>query len=624
MPYSRGGHVCPPERAAGKGARHAVLFLLVSLAQDAPEAFDWPQWRGPHRDGVSAERGLLKQWPEGGPKLLWQVDTVGVGYSSVAVRSGRLYTQGDIDGVEHVIALDAADGRVVWAVQAEPAARALEERLAQELKRADRDGDGAVDEAEALARFGWDFNRWDKPPAGEPVSSDARARKLFSRLDVNGDGSLSFAEAGTSFRDYFSRVDAVDKAADAAALARKRALAFLEGLDKDADGKVSREESRRSALDGAFERADLKDPATNKGDGRLTAAEIEAYLAKSEAGKDGQVSVKELADYYGRSYPRGDGVLTRAELRMYFGGLRDGMGDGPRGTPTLDGDRLYAEGGSGDVSCLEAATGKTVWHVNLSKDLGGGRPGWGYSESPLVLGDLLIVTPGGKRGTVAALNKMTGEVAWRSEGLTEGAHYSSPQVAEIAGVRQIVQFGQSSCFGVSVDGGKLLWKYSAANNGTANICTPVVEDPYVFASSAYGTGGGLARIGNDGGRQKAEQVYFEKRMANHHGGIVKVGDFIYGFGNGGLICMNLLGGEVRWQARSVGKGSLVVADGMLYLLGESHQVALAEATPQEYRERGRFKITPRGRPSWAHPVVAGGRLYLRDQHVLTAYDVKAP
>jgi outer membrane protein assembly factor BamB len=298
-------------------------------------------------------------------------------------------------------------------------------------------------------------------------------------------------------------------------------------------------------------------------------------------------------------------------------------GDGPRSTPTIDGSRVYAEGGLGDVSCLDAATGRTLWHVNLRTQFGGSTPGWGYSESPLVAGDLLIVTPGGKQGTVVALNKLTGEPVWQSRQVTEGAHYSTALLTEIGGIPQVVQFARESCFGVALDDGRLLWKYSAANNGTANCCTPIVFDDHVFASSAYGTGGGLAKIVTAGSRQAAEEVYFEKRMACHHGGIVKIGDFMYSNAGGALLCMNYLTGQIAWQARSVGKGSLVAADGLLFLLSENHQVALAEATPEEYRERGKFKIESHGRPSWAHPVVAGGRLYLRDQGWLAAYDVRA-
>ncbi len=274
------------------------------------------------------------------------------------------------------------------------------------------------------------------------------------------------------------------------------------------------------------------------------------------------------------------------------------------------------------MTCLEAATGKTLWHLNLSSDFGGSRPGWGYSESPLIVGDTLIVTPGGSQGTVLALNKNTGELIWRSDN-KEGAHYSSAVTAEIASVPQIVQFGRNSVFGVSLADGKLQWSYSAPANGTANACTPIVENDLVFASSSYGTGGGLAKVTRQGDGQQAEEVYFEKKMANHHGGIVKVGDYMYGFGSGGLICMNFKTGAIAWSNRSVSKGSLVCADGMLYCLGERYQVALVEATPEAYREHGRFSIEDLGLPSWAHPVVCNGKFYIRNQQRLTAYDVRA-
>lgn len=600
-----------------------LLVAGVVHAQVPSGPGDWPQWRGPNRDGISSESGLLKQWPAGGPKMAWQSETTGVGYASISIKDGRIFTQGDLDGVEHVLALSAKDGSVIWAVQPEAAAKRLEAQVAQEWKRTDRNGDGAIDEVEAILRFGWDFVRWDAPAAADEAALRTRARKVFDTLDADGDKVLSFAE-GSPFRDTFARFDAVDKSADAAALARKRTQTFFETLDKDRDGNLTREEAKRSALDRIFERADQKDAASGKADALLSRAELETYFAKQETGKDGLVTSDEFVAFYLQAKPGGDGLLDKAELRAAFGGYRDGTGDGPRGTPTVDGDRLYVEGANGDLSCLEAATGKTLWQVHLASDLGGGRPGWGYSESPLVLGDLLIVTPGGKRGTIAALDKKSGEVKWRSTGVTEGAQYSSPVVAEIAGVRQIVQFANKNCFGVTVDDGRLLWQYGKGANGTANVCTPIVLGSHVFSSSAYGNGGGLAKVSADGDRQKAEEVYFEKRMANHHGGIVRVGDFMYGFGDGGLICMNFLSGEIKWKARSVGKGSLTVADGMLYLLGEGHEVALAEAVPDEYRERGRFKIPSRGRPSWAHPVVAGGRLYLRDQKFLTAYDLKGP
>jgi outer membrane protein assembly factor BamB/Ca2+-binding EF-hand superfamily protein len=609
--------------------RHrSVAFVLLtgfacSLLAAKPDAgTDWPQWRGPRRDGVSLEKGLLKQWPEEGPKVVWEVNHVGVGFSSLAVAGGRIFTQGDLNGVEHVIALSVKDGSRLWAVLPAPVEEQLAQRVADEMKRGDKDGDGRLSEIEALAQLGWNFNKADTPAEGNAQAlAAARARTLFDRLDANSDGKLALAEAGQAFRDSFAQVDQPDPEADAAALSARRTQEFLQTLDADENGRISRKEAAASLLNRPFNQIDEKLPGEKKGDEQLTPAELEAYLLKAERGRDGLITQSELAEYYARTFPGNDGVLTPDELRGHFGGYRNGNGDGPRGTPTIDGQRLYAEGGNGDLSCLEVATGKTLWHRNLVRDLGGGRPGWGYCESPLVVDDLLIVTPGGNKGTLVALNKLTGEEVWRSTGVKEGAQYSSPVLAELAGVRQVVQFARNSVFGVRASDGAFLWSYSAANNSTANITTPIAADNHVFASSGYGTGGGLAQIIPSGDGLRAEEVYFEKKMANHHGGLVRVGDHLYGFGNGGLICMHYLTGEIAWTARSVSKGSLVYADGMLYCLGEGHQVALVEATPEEYRERGRFKIESFGRPSWAHPVVSGGRLYIRNQQRLTAYDV---
>jgi outer membrane protein assembly factor BamB len=273
------------------------------------------------------------------------------------------------------------------------------------------------------------------------------------------------------------------------------------------------------------------------------------------------------------------------------------------------------------LTCLKADSGEIVWTAHLVDDFGGKVPGWGYSESPLVDGEKLIVTPGGGQGAIVALNKLTGKVIWKSNDVTDPAHYCSAIAADIAGVHQIIQFTRTRIVSVDAKDGSLLWDYAKSANGTANVATPVVKDNFVFSSSGYGTGGGLVQVTREEEEFKAEEVYFQKPMANHHGGIVLVGDHIYGFGSGGLICMDFLTGEIAWRDRSVSKGSLCYADGMLYCFGEKNQMALVEANPKEYVEHGQFETPDSGKPTWAHPVVANGRLYLRDQDTLTVYDV---
>ncbi|MCA9047862.1 MAG: PQQ-binding-like beta-propeller repeat protein, partial [Planctomycetaceae bacterium] len=484
--------------------RRSFLFFSLAFLCGIPlygqvpyETGEWPQWRGPEADGVSRETGLLKEWPEGGPKVLWQVDSVGVGYSSIAVKSGRIYTLGDLDGVEHVLCLDAADGSVVWKKQPGPLANLLAGRIETEFKQLDRNQDGRIDEVEALSRFGWDFTKYDRSVSDADPEQLARDRvdALLKQTDADADGKLSFDEGSRLFRDRFEQIDAEDKQADAATLAADRTADYMKNLDADGDGKLSREEVRRTSLERQFGRIDQPESGTNKGDEILTAEEIKQALLKFEPGRDGVLTQQELLDYYIREHVTGDGRLSQDELRSAFGGYRNGMGDGPRGTPTVDGERLYIEGGNGDVACMDAATGETIWYVSLSRDFGGRTPGWGYSESPLIAGQLVIVTPGGQQGTMVALDKITGEKVWQSSSVTEGAHYSTPVLATIGGVQQLVQFGNQSVFGVAVADGRMLWSYKAPANGTANCCSPIVDEDLVFAASAYGTGGGLVRVG---------------------------------------------------------------------------------------------------------------------------------
>jgi outer membrane protein assembly factor BamB len=298
------------------------------------------------------------------------------------------------------------------------------------------------------------------------------------------------------------------------------------------------------------------------------------------------------------------------------GAFRNDRGDGPRGTPTIDGDRLYALGGNGDLSALDTRTGRIIWTMNVLDKFGGSNITWGISESPLVIGEKLLVNPGGPGASIVALNKKDGTLLWKSQ--SDRAGYSSAMPVQIGNTTQVVFFTHTRAVGLDLKDGKLLWEYGRASNNVANAATPVVRGNRVFVSSDYGTGAGLVEIGAGG----AKEVYFTKDMRNHHSSSILIGDHLYGFSGGILTAMRFDTGEVAWRDRSVGKGSIVFADGHLYALSENGVVGLIEATPAGYKETGRFRIQQDSLPTWAHPVVAGGRLYLRDQDTIYAYDVR--
>lgn len=392
-------------------------------------AADWPAWRGADRTGVSRETGLLKEWPKGGPPLVWKAKGLGAGYSSPSVVGDRIYTVGTRNKDEYALALRASDGKALWETKI---------------------------------------------------------------------GSM--AKGG---------------------------------------------------------------PA-------------------------------------GAAYP------------------------GPRASPTVDGDRIYVLGSSGDLACLDT-NGKVVWRKHLVNDLGG-KPGiWDYSESPLIDGDVLICTPGGAKSSLAALNKSTGDVIWISEVPDGGeAAYASAVIANAGGTKQYVQFLRNGVAGVSAKDGKFLWLFGR-DVGSTNCSTPIVRDDLVFESHAGPSASGCAllRLIPESPGYKVE--YFQKKaLNNHHGGVVLVGDCVYGTTGQSLACVDWKTGESKWDNRSVGKGSISAADGRLYVRGEKGTMALVEATPSGYRELGKFEQTDRSKwPAWPHPVIANGRLYLRDDDTLLCYDIKA-
>ena len=321
--------------------------------------------------------------------------------------------------------------------------------------------------------------------------------------------------------------------------------------------------------------------------------------------------------------------VQRADGRLLWNApigkmLDQDRGDGPRSTPTLEGDRLYVLTENGDLACIDPKSSNGVWHRNILADFRAENPHWLLSESPLVDGERLIVSPGGSGAGIVAYDKATGKnILWKSTELSDPAGYASCIVADIAGVRTVMTLTSRAGVGVRATDGKLLWRYEPVANRTANCTTPIYSDNKVFYTSAYGTGCALLDLKPQNGVIKATEVYFSREMMNHHGGVVLVNGHLYGFSNAILTCMDFQTGQVKWRDRSVGKGSLTYADGMLFLFGEGNTVGLAEATPDGYREKGRFTIEDQGRPSWAHPVVCGGRLYIRNQGTLACYDVKA-
>ena len=310
--------------------------------------------------------------------------------------------------------------------------------------------------------------------------------------------------------------------------------------------------------------------------------------------------------------------------------------EGPGCTPTVDGPRLYVEGLGGTLACLQAQDGKIVWQKSLTDDFGGEPPTWSYRESPLVDGDKVICTPGGGDATLAALDKMTGKTIWKSQVPDNPkAGYASAIAIDFAGQREYVQLTQKSLVGVAASDGKFLWRYNrCANSHGINCSTPIYHDGRVFAASAYGTGGGLVKLSKEGdGGIKAEEVYFSRKMQNHHGCMLLLDGCLYG-ANGGneggaLVCLDFQTGNVLWDERDdsehrAPKGSVAFADGRIYYRTEKGTVLLIEPNSKQYLERGRFEQPDRSpQPAWAHPVIANGKLYLRDQDSLLCYDVKA-
>lgn len=300
---------------------------------------------------------------------------------------------------------------------------------------------------------------------------------------------------------------------------------------------------------------------------------------------------------------------------------------GPRCTPTVDGNLVFVVAQYGEIACLDAATGKILWQKEYEKDFQGTRPEWGFSASPLVDGERVIFAPGGSMGNIVALNKKNGDLVWRSKDYQDEHHYASLVPVQLGGVRQYLQLTARSLAGIAAADGALLWR-AERRGATAVIPDPIYHDGHVYVTSGYGIGCNLFKVTAEGGKFAAEQVWANKVMINHHGGVVRLGEFIYGFSDGkGWTCQNFKTGEAVWQEKELGKGCLVYADGHLIIREERKSkgvVALLEASPHACKVKGKFTPPDQsGKENWPHPVVLDGKLYLRDQDILLCYDVKA-
>ena len=309
-------------------------------------------------------------------------------------------------------------------------------------------------------------------------------------------------------------------------------------------------------------------------------------------------------------------------------GYNTGWGNGPRGTPTYSEGHVYTIDPKGAVACLNAETGAAVWKKHLVDDFKGTPGSWGFSESPLIDGANLVLAPGGNEAGMVTLDKKTGEVIWKASELKPGkAEYATIIPTEINGIKQYVKLFEQQLVGVAAADGKLIWS-SPWGGKTAVIPTPIVAGNEIYISSGYGAGCKLVRISPD---NQASDVWENKTMTNHHGGVIKVGDHLYGFSDAkGLICQDWKTGEMVWNEKGqfTTKGSVHVADGQIYALNEDDgTLTLVDVDPKEFKQKGQFKLDPQSpnrNPKgkvWTHPVVIGGKLYLRDQEYVVCYDV---
>ena len=311
-------------------------------------------------------------------------------------------------------------------------------------------------------------------------------------------------------------------------------------------------------------------------------------------------------------------------------------GDGPRGSVTVDGDKLYLIRGGGQIHCLTASDGKILWQKDFVKDFNGKLMSrWGFSESPLIDGNLVVCSAGGDEGTVLALDKNTGALVWRTKELTDAASHSSPIVADVNGIRQYVLLTAKNVAGIASKNGKLLWSVPMEGGPrgiSAVIPTPVFSDNMVYITNGYEVGCLGIKLTRDGDNVKAETLYAKRDITTQHGGVVLINGYIYGYTESRTwACQHFKTGEIVWSEKSneIGKGAILgVNDRLLLLDMQTGRTAVIAASPEGWKEFGRMdipertKIITQDNNVWTHPVVANDKLYIRDQDLLFCFDIR--
>ena len=617
--------------------RHLLCYLALGISSQAVLAEDWPQWQGPKRNAISGETGLLQVWPEGGPQLVWRIEGLGGGDSAPAVAAGRLFGLSNRDGQEIVWALSEDDGKELWV-------SSLGEAQPQDVPQSKEgpggtpsiDGDrvyvigmsgriacldandGKIVWQKSLKEdFGgtapmWNFRESPLVDGDKVICTPGATGAMLVALNKLT-GEVIWKAAGPASDTPVAPPAVTGRPNDSAGGSRPRgntATAAVAGTD-DPTLYVSEHWGMtgfNQKLPNGKYTVNLHFAETYQG---ITAAGQRVFSFNVQGHEFRDFDIWQKAGGLRKAYVESVPVeITDGELKITF-------------TQQVENPAIKAieivpqEGSDPELKPVRINAGASEAYTDSKKQVW--SPDQGFVGGQVNSGTFGMAGGGGRRGGFGGFG-----------GARSGAAYSSVIVIEQDGIRQYVQMTSSALVGVSADKGEVLWQYNKPSNGMGiNCSTPIYQDGLVFAASAYGAGGGAVKLtkGSDG-KFEAKEAYFTTNMQNHHGGMIVIDGALYGAngGNGGgmMACIDFQSGETLWRDRKGPKGALLYADGRLYLRSEEGPIVLVEPSKEGFVERGRFEQPDRSSaPAWAHPIVANGKLYIRDQGLLLCYDVKA-